>query len=61
MPPDRLGVKAGLEATGGGGLEAGVTAGPCEEAEYLEPDASPTRWIIPSGVRSPSARAVIWT
>lgn len=61
MPPDRDGVKAGLVATGGRGLAAGVTAGPCDEAEYLEPEASPTRWMIPWGVRSPSARAVICT
>lgn len=58
--PVRLGVNTGFVATGGfAGAVAG--AGGEFEEEYLAPDASETFWRIPSGVRSRSERAVIWT
>lgn len=52
----RVGVKAGLDDTGGGGPDDAVGA-----PEYLEPDASDTFCTMPSGVRSRSDRAVICT
>lgn len=62
MPPDLVGVKTGLLAMGGGPVDVEPEeTGACESAEYFEPEESATRWIIPSGVRWPSARAVIWT
>ena len=51
-------MKAGFEDTGGAGPAAGAGALP---TEYFEPDASATFWTMPSGVRSRSDRAVIWT
>ena len=52
-------VLAGLEAVGGGGpLDSGGAELP---AEYFAPEASATFWTMPSGVRSRSDRAVIWT
>jgi hypothetical protein len=63
MPPDLVGVKTGLLATGGRGpvdVEP-EEMGAWESDEYFEPEESATRWIMPSGVRWPSARAVIWT
>lgn len=56
--PDLVGVNAGFEATGGGGPEDGGGALP---AEYFAPEESATFCTIPSGVRSRSDRAVIWT
>lgn len=38
--PDLVGLKTGLEATGGGGPEAG--GGAADPAEYFAPDASAT-------------------
>jgi hypothetical protein len=59
VPDDRVGLKAGLEAVGGGGpLDGGGAELP---AEYFEPEASATFWTMLSGVRSRSDRAVIWT
>lgn len=58
-PPDLVGLKAGLEATGGAGPEDGVEAALLEE--YFAPEASATFFTMPSGVRSRSDRAVIWT
>lgn len=58
LPPVRVGVKAGFEETGGAGPVEAEGALP---AEYLEPDASATFCTMPSGVRSRSDRAVIWT
>jgi hypothetical protein len=58
-PPDRVGLKAGLEVTGGGGPDDG--GGAALPAEYLAPDASATFCTMLSGVRSRSDRAVIWT
>ena len=55
---DRVGLKAGFDASGGGS-EDGV--GATLPAEYLAPDASATFLTMPSGVRSRSERAVIWT
>jgi len=49
MPPERVGVKTGLLATGGRG--AGVGAGACDSGEYFDPDESATRWTMPSGER----------
>lgn len=51
-----VGMKAGFEEAGGGGLLD--TAGPLP-AEYFDPDASQTFCTIPSGVRSRSDRAII--
>lgn len=44
MPPDLVGVKTGLLATGGrGALDVEAEAmGACDSAEYLEPDESAT-------------------
>ena len=56
---DRVGLKAGFEATGGGGPED--DGGAALPAEYFAPDASATFWTMASGVRSRSDRAVIWT
>jgi hypothetical protein len=53
MPPDLVGVKTGLLATGGRGpvdVEA-EEMGAWESDEYFEPEESATRWIMPSGVR----------
>jgi hypothetical protein len=64
MPPDRVGVKTGLLATGGRGpVEADVVeaTGVWDSAEYLAPEESATLCTMPAGERSPSARAVIWT
>jgi hypothetical protein len=55
LPPDRVGLKAGLFAGGGGPDDEGDGALP---AEYFAPDASATFCTIPSGVRSRSERAV---
>ena len=54
----RVGVKAGLEETGGGGPLFPVAGG---APEYLEPDASETFCTIDSGVRSRSDLAVTCT
>ena len=54
----RVGVKAGFEEMGGGGAFAVPADDP---PPYLEPEASETFWIIDSGVRSRSDRAVICT
>lgn len=54
----RVGVKAGLEETGGGGP---LLLGSDPPPEYLEPEASDTFLMMDSGVRSRSDRAVIWT
>lgn len=40
---------------------AAATGGGASLLEYFEPEASATFCIIPSGVRSRSERAVIWT
>lgn len=56
---DRVGLKAGLEAVGGGGPEE--VLGGLLGAEYFAPEASATFCTMPSGVRSRSERAVIWT
>jgi hypothetical protein len=57
-PPTDVGVKTGfLDATGGGPLEEGMLGPP----EYFAPEASATFWMILSGVRSASERAVTWT
>jgi hypothetical protein len=58
-PPDRVGVKTGLDAGGLGGPDA--AGGGAELEEYLAPEASATFCTMPSGVRSESDRAVIWT
>lgn len=57
--PDLVGVNAGFEVTGGGGPEE--DGGGALPAEYFAPEASSTFCIMPSGVRSRSERAVIWT
>jgi hypothetical protein len=57
--PVLVGVNAGLLATGSV-LGTAVT-GEARSGVYFAPEASPTFCIIPSGVRSPSERAVIWT
>ena len=57
-PPTFVGVKTGFfAATGGGPLDEGILAPPV----YLAPDASDTFWMILSGVRSASERAVTCT
>ena len=55
---DVVGVKTGLEATGGG---ARAGSEPALPAEYLAPEASATFWTMVSGTRSLSDLAVIWT
>jgi len=57
-PPTLLGMKTGLDATGGAGPLDWVVAAP---PLYFEPDESATFWTMLSGVRSLSDRAVIWT
>jgi hypothetical protein len=52
-----VGVNTGFDATAG----AAVGAAEALPAEYFEPEASATFWIMPSGVRSRSDRAVTWT
>lgn len=54
-----VGVNTGFDATTGFGAAVGATG--VLPAEYFEPEASATFWIMPSGVRSRSDRAVIWT
>jgi len=54
-----VGVKAGFEATAG--FVEAATGGGASLLEYFEPEASATFWMMPSGVRSRSDRAVIWT
>ena len=49
----------GLAAVGGGGLLDGVVVGAEVAAEYFDPEASATFWMMASGVRSDSDRAVI--
>lgn len=53
-----VGVNAGFEATDG--FVAAATGG-ASPLEYFEPEASATFWVILSGLRSRSDRAVIWT
>lgn len=56
--PERVGLKTGFEATGGGGPPCALVEAP---PEYFAPDASATFCTMLSGVRSRSDRAVIWT
>lgn len=53
-PPVCVGVKTGFFAATGGGPPEGMFGPP----EYLAPDASETFWMIFSGERSASERAV---
>lgn len=59
MPEVWEGEKTGLDAMVG--LVAAATGGGASLLEYLEPEASATFRIMPSGVRSRSERAVICT
>jgi hypothetical protein len=56
-PPIDFGVKTGFLAATGGGPPEGMFAPP----EYFAPEASETFWMIFSGLRSASDRAVTWT
>ena len=59
FPDDRVGLKTGFDAVGGGALLGGAVVE--LPAEYFAPEASATFWTMLSGVRSRSDRAVIWT
>ena len=59
VPLERVGLKTGLEANGGGGPED--AGGGALLEEYFAPEASATFLTMLSGVRSRSERAVIWT
>jgi hypothetical protein len=54
-----VGVKAGFADIAG--FVDVATGGGASPAEYLEPEESATFFMMPSGVRSLSERAVIWT